>query len=572
MKLTFQRRSFAALLSLLVGLLLFIILALNIFLPPYLRERIETDLTRHALLVRAAIASVPNDQLAESVRRLREEIGLRVSVIAANGTVLAESDKPPDDVAKIENHLHRPEVQDALRLGVGKARRRSDTTGVDLAYVAVRTPVGVVRVAEQLDQIAATTRRVRHTVTLACLLAGLLATPVTYLLARRVTEPIARMKAAAEDFARGDFSRRAPTGLRGELGDLAAALDNMATQLEARLRELAEEKAGLAGVLASMAEGVMVVDAAGHIRLINQAMRRQFDLADEAIGRTPLEALRHAELEQLLKDMGVRELTFAMPVNRTFLVNAAELRDHNGTVVVFHDITRLKQLENMRKEFVGNVSHELRTPLSVIRGYIETLLDEPAPDADTARRFQQTIQKHVRQLEALIEDLLNISALESQQALLEAEPVELGHVARAAVEELDKQIREKGTVVSVAIPSDLPAVRGDRMRLCQVLVNLLGNAVKYTGHGGHVVISAKPVGGVIECQVVDDGPGIAPCDLDRIFERFYRVDKARSREMGGTGLGLSIVKHIVQAHGGRVWAESEGGAGSRFYFTLPVAM
>lgn len=570
MKLSLQWRSFAALAVLLAALILGINLALNLFLPPYLRQRIETDLTRQAVLVRAALAGAPGDQLDATVRRLHEETGLRVTVIAADGTVVAESNKAPEELAGIENHLFRPEVQDALRLGVGRARRSSDTVRVDLAYVAVRAPMGVVRVAEPLHEIAATTRRVRHTVAIASLICGLVAIPVTYWLTRRLTEPISRMREVAGDFARGEFSHRAPGGLTGELGDLAAALDNMATQLEVRLRELGEEKAGLAAVLASMTEGVLVVDAAGKIRLINEALRRQLNLTGEAIGKTPLEALRHVGLEELMADPGARELTFVAPANRTLLVNAAALRDHGGIVVVFHDITRLKQLENLRKEFVANVSHELRTPLSVIRGYIETLLEAPPPDPGAARRFQLTIQKHVRQLEALIEDLLNISALESQQARLEHGTVRLGDVAAAAIEELEQQARDKTMAVTVELPADLPAVRADRRRLHQVLVNLLANAIKYTQAGGHVAVSARADGGQVECCVADDGPGITSEDLGRIFERFYRVDKARSREMGGTGLGLAIVKHIVQAHGGRVWAESTVGQGSRFYFTLPV--
>jgi two-component system phosphate regulon sensor histidine kinase PhoR len=268
---------------------------------------------------------------------------------------------------------------------------------------------------------------------------------------------------------------------------------------------------------------------------------------------------------------GTRELSFVAPADRTFVVNAAALRNHGGTVVVFHDITRLKQLENLRKEFVANVSHELRTPVSVIRGYIETLLEKPAPDAATARQFQETIQKHARQLEALIEDLLNISALESHQARLEFEPVALAEVAAAATEQLRRQARDKNIAIAVDLPTTLPSVRCDRQRLQQVFVNLLDNAIKYTQAGGRVGVSAQVAGTELEVSVADNGPGIAAEHLPRIFERFYRVDKARSRELGGTGLGLSIVKHIVLAHGGRVWVDSTVGHGSRFYFTLPVA-
>jgi two-component system phosphate regulon sensor histidine kinase PhoR len=226
-------------------------------------------------------------------------------------------------------------------------------------------------------------------------------------------------------------------------------------------------------------------------------------------------------------------------------------------------------LENLRKEFVANVSHELRTPLSIIKGYIETLLDPQPPDAETTRQFLQTIQRHSQRLEALIGDLLTVSALESQQARLQLESVSLRAVAETAAEELARQARDKNMTISVGIPADFPQPRADAHRLHQVFFNLLDNTVKYVQAGGQISVSAKLGDGEVEVQVADSGPGIAAEHLPRIFERFYRVDKARSREVGGTGLGLSIVKHIVQAHGGRVWAESELGKGSRFYFTLP---
>jgi len=240
-------------------------------------------------------------------------------------------------------------------------------------------------------------------------------------------------------------------------------------------------------------------------------------------------------------------------------------------VVVFHDITRMRQFENTRKEFVANVSHELRTPLSIIKGYVETLLDEQPPDEQTARQFLQTVQRHSQRLEALIADLLSISALESQQARLNFEPVSMRAAAQSVVDELTRQASERSVAVSLEISESLPAVRADARRLHQVLFNLLDNAIKYTSSGGHVIIRAGEKDGFIEAAVADDGPGIGPEHLPHVFERFYRVDKARSRELGGTGLGLSIVKHIVQSHAGRVWAESQMEKGSTFYFTLPRA-
>ena len=380
------------------------------------------------------------------------------------------------------------------------------------------------------------------------------------------------MRRMATRVAAGNFAGRAPDYEAGEIGELAGALNQMSQQLETRLRELTSEKAHLAGILASMTEGVLVVDAAGKIRLLNAALRQTFGLTDAALGKTVLEVFRDAGLAELIAAApATHELTFLQPANRVFAVQADQLTGTTGSVVVFHDITRLKQLENVRKDFVANVSHELRTPLAVIKGYVETLLDEEPPPADTGRQFLETVQRHTRRLEILIDDLLSISALESQQLQLDCKPVSIRVTAGAVVEELSLCARVKDIAVTLELPADLPTVRADAQRLHQVFVNLLDNAVKYTPVGGCVRVNAMAKTGTIEVCVADNGPGIAAEHLPWIFERFYRVDKARSRELGGTGLGLAIVKHIIQAHGGKVWVESELERGSRFYFSLPIS-
>ncbi len=582
-KLSLQWKWFLGLAGLPAALLLLVTLLLDVSLPPYLMQRIQQDLERNGRLVHHLTAPMltasplNTNEVNNLAHALSRQTGLRITLITLDGTVVGESDKPSYELAHIENHLVRFEVQDALNHGLGIARRHSDTLNTDLLYIALPAlppgayaPQGVVRVAIPLHSIAETTGHVRKIVAMASLIVGLIAVPLLFWLSRRYSSPIDAMREMAGRVARGDFKARAPYRVGGELGELAAALNDMSSQLESRLHELNEEKAGLAAILAGMTEGVLVTDAAGKIRLMNSALREQLQLTDDAIGKTPLEALRNLELEQLIAAPSARELTFPMPAERVFAVNAAALRNKTGTVVVFHDITRLKQLENVRKEFVANVSHELRTPLSIIKGYVETLLDDSPPDAATARQFLQTIQRHSRRLELLVEDLLSISALESQRAQLDFAPVVLRDLAGAVAEELASQAREKNMAVAIKMPDALPPARADRERLRQVFVNLLDNALKYTPAGGRVVISARQSGAEIECCVTDNGPGIAPEHLPRIFERFYRVDKARSRELGGTGLGLSIVKHIVQAHGGRVWAESRVGEGSRFCFTLPV--
>ena len=594
MKLSLQWRWFGALAALWSALLLVIYASLNLTLPSYLVDRIRADLERDARFARQCFqeqlaAGHPSAAVNDVAHLLGRETGLRVSVIGADGKMLGESERPSGEIEQIENHFERPEVQEAIHDGVGSDRRHSKTIGVDLLYVAVAVrlpdaardskPLGFVRVALPLHEIARTTAHVRGVVTAATLVVGLAAIPLLFWMARRVTTPILQMRAMAGSVARADFSRRVMARPGGELGELVAGLNDMAAQLQARMRELSNEKAGLSAILTSMTEGVLVMDAAGKIRLANDALRQQLDIGGEAIGKTALEVFRNVSLQEIVAEalqtgrVVGRELTFLSPTERMFEINAARLQSRDdvsaGVVVLFHDITRLKRLENLRKEFVANVSHELRTPLSIIKGYVETLLDPQPPDAEQTRQFLQTIQRHSQRLEALIGDLLTISALESQQARLQFEPLSLRDVAATAAEELGRQARQKNMTVGVEIPAEFPQPRADGRRLHQVFFNLLDNAVKYVPAGGCITVSAKLCDGEIEVCVADNGPGIAAEHLPRIFERFYRVEKARSRELGGTGLGLSIVKHIVQAHGGRVWAESEVGKGCRFHFTLP---
>ena len=591
MKLSLPSKWFVGLAILLGGLLVVVYVAMRLTLPPYLTRQIESDLRRDAYVVRDSVESqlrARNTTVGDINRfshELSSQTGLRITVIAQDGTVIAESDKPESELKTIENHLQRPEVQQAIHEGVGSTTRKSDTVGVNLLYVAVSVRddprVGVVRVAMPLVQIQHITARVLHTVGISILAVGLAAMPVLHWLSRRATRPILQMQQAAGRMAQGDFSGKAPHGVSGELGELATALNDMSSQLEARLRELSEEKADLSAILAGMTEGVLVVRPEGRIRLTNQALRRQFGLAEDAVGKTVVEAFRNVPLEELVGevitagDVWARELMFQTPNECTFELSATRLQDGRGAVtgviIVFHDITRMRQFENTRKEFVANVSHELRTPLSIIKGYVETLLDDQPPDAETTRKFLNTIQRHSRRLEALIADLLSISALESQQARLSFEPVMMRAAAQSVLDELTQQAQQKSITISLEVPERLPPVRADAQRLHQVLFNLLENAIKYTQAGGHVTIRATEKEDVIETVVADDGPGIGPEHLPHVFERFYRVDKARSRELGGTGLGLSIVKHIIQSHGGRVWAESQVEKGSSFYFTVPRA-
>jgi two-component system phosphate regulon sensor histidine kinase PhoR len=367
--------------------------------------------------------------------------------------------------------------------------------------------------------------------------------------------------------------------------DLAARLERFreeATQLREEHRQaVAQASAQQEALFNSMVEGVMLLDAAGRIRLVNHALENFFGIASDLRGKTILEAFQMHELQELahrvLVDGQVRGYEIELPGldYRSVQVNASVILDRDGRqqgrMLVFHDLTRLKQLENTRRDFVANVSHELRTPLSLIKGYCETLLDGAKDDPAVAPRFLQTIEKHADRLTFLIEDLLTISRLESGHVAMNFQNLELAPLVERTVAELMERTKGKNVVVRNEVPANL-RVRADADRIQQVLYNLVDNAIKYGRNEVLVTVGAGNFdAGMVEVSVADNGPGIAPEHLDRIFERFYRIDRARSRDAGGTGLGLSIVKHIIQAHRGDVWATSELEKGSTFRFTLPLA-
>jgi two-component system, OmpR family, phosphate regulon sensor histidine kinase PhoR len=372
--------------------------------------------------------------------------------------------------------------------------------------------------------------------------------------------------------------RRNYVALRERLHEQQRVLDG---QQEQQQQAAAQIQAQQQAVFNSMVEGVLVLDRSNRVQLVNQSLQRLFSLSVDVRGQTILEAFRLQELSELVSRLQqegtMQSYSLELPgmEERWVEINAAAALDrdgtHHGAILVFHDLTRIKQLERTRQEFVANVSHELRTPLSLIKGFVETLLEGARNDPEQCTRFLQTIEKHTDRLTFLIEDLLTISRLESGQIVMNLNRVDLHDEAQRVIDDLRARADEKKVSLENAVPVNLTAW-ADADRLQQVLTNLVENALKYGGQQGRVKIGGRSTSGErVEIWVQDDGPGIPAESRDRVFERFYRVDRARSRETGGTGLGLSIVKHIVQAHGGEVWLDSEVGAGTTFYFTLPLA-
>lgn len=410
--------------------------------------------------------------------------------------------------------------------------------------------------------------------------------PLAYLISNFISRPLLKMTQKAIQLASENLGKELHVYSHDELDRLSKAIDEMGVQLRRKIEEISKERDYLQTVLKGMMEGVMMVDRRGRILMVNDALRDLFALPSDVADRMPLEIIRNAELEGAFRKViedgksEALELNLPSPGGKTFEVNVVGIlsspeekdkggKGMKGAIAVFHDITQLKELEKIRQDFVANVSHELRTPLTTIKGYAETLL-QGAFKEDVAYQFIQVIKRHSDRLTKIVEDLLMLSKIESKEFQLKGEVIlvtELIHDVLDYVKEAAE--KKKISITQSEIPSPL-SVEADRNYLEQVFINLLDNAIKYSHEGGKIIISAiEKNQWEIQFSIKDNGIGIPREDLPRIFERFYRVDKGRSQELGGTGLGLSIVKHIVQAHGGRVWADSQLGVGSTFYFTLP---
>jgi two-component system phosphate regulon sensor histidine kinase PhoR len=381
-----------------------------------------------------------------------------------------------------------------------------------------------------------------------------------------------------ERAATGDFTPPERDHGDDELADLAASLGRTVAGLGQTIRTLTDEGNRSSAILGSMVEGVAVVTGEERILFCNWAFEQILELPQgSSQGRTLVEALRQADLVALVRQAlsGVEELTGEVEVGtvrrRNFSVTAAPVRaaGANGAVLVLHDITELRRLERVRRDFVANVSHEFKTPLTAIQGFAETLLSGALDDKANRNRFVEIIRDHARRLARLTDDLLKLSRIEAGRLELEIRPIRVETLVNGCVETARLNAKARGLEIHVDLQENAPAVRGDGAQLGEVLQNLLDNAVQYTPSGGQIELKARANGHDVIFTVSDTGIGIPESDLERIFERFYRVDAARSREAGGTGLGLAIARHIVEAHGGRIWVESAIGQGSRFHFSVP---
>ena len=525
--------------------------------------------------------------LQVAAARTASLVGARVTIIARDGTVLADSWEDP---AQMEDHSGRPEFQDALSGGLGRSTRTSATMGEELRYTAVTvvvdgTLMGVARVAVPTSGIHANIRRIVATVALSALVVVFLSVGLGFFLARRASRSIRSVAEAARRLSAGDLEARAEALPSDETRDLADAFNRMATSLKTVIRDLSGERNKLSAVLDTMADSVVVIRSDGQLELINRSAEQLLLVrAEDAVGRRFMEVVRDHELQHLIAhSLETEESQYdeveLLPRRRHLAAVATPLagpagslqaeQGPGGVLLTLHDLTRARQLDATRREFVSNVSHELRTPLASIKAMVETLESGALQEPNVATDFVGRIHKEVDRLNKLVEGLLELSSVESGRVELQSAPVDLRTLIGEVDAQLQARAQAKRIALGVSLSSDLPSVAGEADRLRQVLVNLLDNAIKFTAEGGKIAVAARAGDRSVEVSVTDDGIGIPQEHLPHIFERFYKVD--RSRRYGGTGLGLAIVKHIVKAHGGEVGVDSREGEGSRFWFTVPVA-
>jgi two-component system phosphate regulon sensor histidine kinase PhoR len=547
------------------------------------RAALESSLAIRATLVAQLISDVPlelaySQVLTTRVRRAAESASARITIMAPDGAVVADSEVDAVELDRIVNHGARAEMRAALAGEVGSASRTSATVGRAFLYVAIPAGSpqrGVVRLAVDLPDLEEDLAQLRREL-VAAGAAGLAGAFVLGLLFSWMgLRSFREMRDVLAALAGGDLSRRLRWHVRDERQQIADAVNTMAAELEGRVQELTRDREQLRAVLDGMVEGVLVTDSGGKVLLANRALRELFRVWGEVEGRLPLEVVRNADVDALVAECRdgpgtiTRELELGTSPSRTIEAHAVPLEGGRGVVAVFHDMTELRRLEAMRRDFVANASHELKTPVTAIRGFAEVLATQEISETDRRNQLD-IVRRNAERLTALIDDLLELSRIESGHMELRPADLDLQQLAVQVLEDLAPMFSERQIAVRLE-DSVAPLARADPDAVEQILRNLLDNAAKYTDPGGEVVVRVRGWDASIRVEVSDTGIGIAPADLTRIFERFYRVDASRSRALGGTGLGLAIVKHLVQALGGEVHVRSELGTGTTFTVSFPRA-
>ena len=596
-----------------IGIVLLVLLAMYIFLETMLKDsmsdRITSQLEVQAALTREFfIEKLPADNnfTYDAIDALVDKLGktgkARVTFVGMDGTVWGDTERDGQALQAMDNHLARPEVQDALKTGRGIRDRYSDTTQTEFRYFAMpiyhnantENPsnregslIGICRVALPMEAVNTAIGNLRRTVLIASVAGLVLAIVFSVLSTRVIIKPIEKLTQTTQSLAAGNINSRVPVDSRNELGQLSQNFNVMADRVQEQIDQISEEHRRSETILTNMVEGVLLVNGASEITYANSMAVTMLELPDDYIGKALIEINRIPELQALLKKVEQTEtVAFAEiqlgnlyePEAEVTIVPVAAGQEY---VIVIHDVTKERQLERIRADFVANVSHELRTPLTTIRGYAETLLSQDTVRTKTGEQFLVKILNHSARLSKLVSELLELSRLELGDVELKRSSCHLNTFYEPILDLFEPLLEESRLTLKWEIPAELPKVNVDSQLFMQVFVNLIDNAIKYTPDGGTITISAETdTSNVLEglditseeiiVHVQDTGIGIPMESQSRVFERFYRVDKGRAQEMGGTGLGLAIVKHIVLRHNGRIWLDSILGQGSVFHVTLPL--
>ncbi|MBM4137068.1 MAG: cell wall metabolism sensor histidine kinase WalK [Nitrospira sp.] len=591
--------------SLIIALILLI--SLEIYLSSVVKDTYLSNL-KDSLMIQAKLMAeeLPltfTNNLDDFCKRYKEKTGARVTIIDSLGRVLGDSDEPSE---KMENHANRPEIRDAEISDVGSSIRFSKTIQKNFFYLAIAVNQDsdkmFLRLSLPLHGLEKAMNKIRMRIVIASLSALFIAILIGIFQTRKITKSIEEITSFSQEVKTGDFKKRLFLKEKGELGDLGKNISDMAQELNNRLQQSEDEKRKMEAILRNMSDGLLLTDKKGRILLFNSSIKKIFDIETNIEGKTIMETFKRAELMEVIdkvvegKKTISREITVTYPKELSLMTTATPFYSHasteemSGVVLMFHDITRLRQLEEVRKDFVANVSHEIKTPITAIKGFAETLLEGALDDRENAFKFLETIRNHSERLNSLVSDLLTLSQIELGDIKIEKTTVYLDDVVDTVFTMVKDRTQNKGLYLKKEIAPDVQEIKADRNRLIQILLNLVDNGIKFTEEGGVTVkvisekLKVKSEGknselltlnsqlrNFIKISVEDTGIGIPKKHIPRLGERFYRVDRARSRELGGTGLGLAIVKHLVKTHGWDMEIESTEGKGTKVSILCPLS-
>jgi len=558
-----------------------------LLLDLFLREEVEKNLTSQIETEMMSYAKIidlsPREKITEQIGEMANISNCRVTLIDARGKVFADSEK---DVTQMENHSNRPEVQEARLKGSGISVRFSSSLNIDMLYVAVTIRNGekingYVRLARPLHDVQKVIQKMYESILGASAIAVIVSLLIALFISYRLAEPIRAMERFTEKLRQGEPVGAILLNTADETKKLADNINFLVEELKDKIRIANEEKSKLMTALTSMTEGVLIINAQGLIEFVSPVLGDMLSVRyEDVFGKTLMEAFRSAELQKILTEFKrtgeniTREITLDMVEAVILNVSVSAVHGYpqeDKTMIVFHDVTRLKKLEKVKEDFVANVTHEIRTPLTAIIGYLETIKNGAIGNIDETKKFVDIILNQAERLNRLVEDLLTLSHIELKELKFNFENVSINAAITNVISLVEAKAKEKKITIHNNVRENFPMIRADKDKLTQIFVNILDNAVKFTPESGRITIVAKEADAYTAVSISDTGIGVPRDEIQRLGERFYRVDRSRSRDLGGTGLGLSIVKHLMIAHGGRMEIESELGRGTTVFLLFPLA-